>query len=132
MRFLTRPLPRGPHNLPRATVAASQRARLLDACTALLAEGGYKAVTIGELARRAGVSRGAFYEHFSDKEDCILAAYERFAADLATAMTADLEPEADWHAFIDHLLDGYLSTLERDPVAARAFVVELDAAGSAA
>jgi AcrR family transcriptional regulator len=128
----SRALPRGPHSLSREDVAASQRERLFDACTDLLAEGGYAAVTIGELARRAGVSRGAFYEHFSGKEDCVLAAYDRFAARLVAAMTADLDLDADWHVFIDRLLDGYLSSLEDDPVAARAFVVELDAAGPAA
>jgi AcrR family transcriptional regulator len=124
---LTRPLPRGPHSLSREDVAASQRGRLLDGCTELLAEGGYGAVTIGELARRAGVSRGAFYEHFASKEACVLAAYDRFASSLVTAMTARLAD--DWHDFVEQILDAYLGSLERDPRAARAFVVELDGAG---
>jgi AcrR family transcriptional regulator len=98
----------------------------------LLAEGGYGALTIGELARRASVSRGAFYEHFADKEACLLAAYDHFATTLLTTMTAELTDETPWDVFVDRTLDGYLRTLERDPVAARAFIVEMDAAGATA
>ena len=76
------PLPRGPHRLARSEVAASQRGRLMTAMAELMADGGYGAVTIGELARRAGVSRSAFYENFADKETCLLAAYDRFAGEL--------------------------------------------------
>lgn len=98
----------------------------------LMAENGYRAVTIGGLAGRAGVSRGAFYDHFADKEECLLAAYDLFAARIATEMTANLKEDAPWAAFIDHLVAGYLGGLERDPIAARAFLVELDAAGATA
>ena len=125
-------LPRGPHGLTREEVVASQRERLLAALAELLAERGYVAVTIGELAARAGVSRATFYEHFADKETCLLEAYDRFAASLLEAMAADITEDAPWNAFIDATLAGYLGTLERDPVSARAFVVEMDAAGPAA
>lgn len=128
----SRALPRGPHDLTREEVGESQRTRLLDACTELLGEGGYPAVTIGELARRAGVSRAAFYEHFADKETCLLAAYDRFAASLVAAMTSEVDDESSWGAFVDATLRGYLDVLEADPVAARAFIVELDGAGPAA
>jgi AcrR family transcriptional regulator len=102
------------------------------AFTELLAERGYAGVTIGELAHRAGVSRGAFYEHFADKEACLLAAYDDFAARLVGAMTAEVEVDTPWRAFIDATLAGYLGTLDSDRAAARAFVVEMDAAGPAA
>ena len=125
-------LPRGPHRLTREQVAASQRARLMTAFSELLAEGGYAAVTIGELARRAGVARGSFYEHFADKEACLLAAYEEFAARLVAAMTANLGEETPWSDFIETALLGYLTTLDADPVGARAFIVEMDTAGPAA
>ena len=106
--------------------------RLLAAITELLAERGYAALTIGELARRARVSRAAFYEHFADKEACLLAAYDHFATTIVTAMTADVDDDAPWSAFIEATVGGYLTTLERDPIAARAFIVEMNAAGPAA
>ena len=125
----TTTLPRGPHALTREEVAESQRARLISAFTELMAASGYNAVTIGELARRASVSRGAFYEQFSSKEECLLAAYDAFAANLLEAMTTGVSDHATWEEFISKTLDGYLGTLERDPVAARAFIVEMDAGG---
>src|SRR3981081_105900 len=73
-----RVLPRGRHNLTREEVLAVQRERLMAAMTELLAQRGYLAVKIGEVAERAGVSRAAFYQCFSDKNACALAAYDRF------------------------------------------------------
>jgi AcrR family transcriptional regulator len=125
-------LPRGPHSLTREQVAASQRARLLAAMTELLAERGYAGVTIGELARRAGVSRAAFYEHFADKEACLLAAYGRFAERVLAALAARIELGTSWSEFIEAALAGYLGALQDDLTAARAFIVEMDAAGPSA
>jgi AcrR family transcriptional regulator len=126
------PLPKGPHALTREQVARSQRARLKRALTELLAEGGYAAVTIGELARRANVSRGTFYEQFAGKEECLIAAYEDFAAGILDAMAVGVDEETSWEEFLAATLNGYLGELERDPVAARAFIVEMDAAGGRA
>jgi AcrR family transcriptional regulator len=125
-------LPRGRHHLSREQVADSQRTRLTTAITELLAEGGYAAVTIGQLAERARVSRRAFYEHFADKEACLLAAYDDFATKLVGAMTAELAEDTPWRAFLELTLLGYLGTLEDDPAAARAFIVEMDSAGPVA
>lgn len=49
------------------------RASLLRAALALLQEGGAEALTLRAVARRAGVSPGAPYHHFADK-DALLAA----------------------------------------------------------
>ncbi len=125
-------LPRGPHRLTREQVAASQRTRLMAAFTELLAECGYANVTIGELAARAGVSRAAFYEHFADKQACMLAAYDHFAATVVTAVTPEIEGDAPWKVFVQTTLDGYLGVLQGDLTAARAFLVEMDGAGRVA
>ena len=39
-------------------------------------ERGVVATTISDLVARAGISRRTFYEHFRDKEDCLLATYD--------------------------------------------------------
>jgi AcrR family transcriptional regulator len=94
-----------------------------------MSEGGYAAVTIGALARRAGVSRAAFYEHYENKEACLLAAYERFARGLVEAMTGEVREDTPWSEFIVQAIDGYLGTLQADLVASRAFLLGMDAAG---
>lgn len=124
-----RALPRGPHRLPREQVVASQRNRLLAATTAIVAEHGYSAATIAEISSRAGVSPKTFYEHFADKLDCFLAGYEVLVTTLVARMGASVTSDSSWPQFIASSLDAYLATLEDEPTAARAFVVEIEAAG---
>lgn len=125
-------LPRGPQALPRADVLAQQRERLMAAMTELIAAGGYPRVTIGALAARARVSRTAFYACFAHKQECAFAAYDRFIEALLAALAARASEAADMASVIEVLLDGYFSTLERDLVATRAFLVEFDALGPGA
>ncbi|WP_273940135.1 TetR/AcrR family transcriptional regulator [Kutzneria chonburiensis] len=67
-------LPRGRSSLPADEVRAAQRQRLLTATVAAVAAVGFSAITVADIVRGARVSRAAFYAHFSDKEDCFLAA----------------------------------------------------------
>jgi AcrR family transcriptional regulator len=122
-------LPKGPHSLTREQVAASQRERLLAAITHLVAEGGYASATITQTARRAGVSPNVFYEHFANKQECFLAAYDFFAVALLGRVAAGLQIGADWGGFIGSAAHAYLEALESDRIATRAFLLEMDAAG---
>ena len=40
------------------------------------AELGYREANVQDVIERAGVSRPTFYEHFANKEDCFLAAFD--------------------------------------------------------
>lgn len=129
--FFTVPdaLPRGRHNLTREQVREAQRERLLVAMTELLAARGYRALGPGEIAGRAGVSLGAFYANFENKDACVFAGYERFIEILLERMTAvdtsALRPDATVRA----LLGAWIETLQSDLVVARAYHVEIDALG---
>jgi AcrR family transcriptional regulator len=57
----------------RIESAAATRRALLDDAAALLDSGGPAAVTLREVGARAGVSRGAPYRHFADKESLLTA-----------------------------------------------------------
>jgi AcrR family transcriptional regulator len=95
--------------LPREIVAASQRERLIIATTELVERQGYPATSVAELTRRASVSRAAFYEHFANKEECFLAAYEEMAArGGARILAAYRTPGLDWRAQLRAALDAYL------------------------
>jgi AcrR family transcriptional regulator len=122
-------LPRGRHDLSRAQVLAAQRERLMIAITELLAERGYLAVGVREIAERAGVSRAAFYECFADKQECVFAAYDRFVSVLEARMAATVTPDGGADVFVPSMLAAYLGALQEDVVVARAFQVEMDALG---
>jgi AcrR family transcriptional regulator len=124
-------LPRGRHKLAREQVLAAQRERLMASLAELMAAHGYRAVKVGEVAERAGVSRAAFYDCFADKEACAFAAYDRFIEALLGRLAAT-EHSDRWEVFIASLLESYLGTLQKDPVVARAFQLEMDALGSEA
>ena len=57
----------------RTESAAATRRDLLDEAAALLDRGGPEAVTLREVGARAGVSRGAPYRHFCDKQSLLTA-----------------------------------------------------------
>jgi AcrR family transcriptional regulator len=130
---IPRRLPRGTHGLDRSLVAASQRTRLLEAVGRAVADRGYGAATIDDVVRDAGVSKKTFYEHFSDKLDCFLAAYEAASDELLAHVTAAQEgADAGWLARTRAGIHAYLRWLAAEPALARVFLIEIAAAGPAA
>lgn len=61
---------------PKQDRSRMTRQRLLSATIELLAEDGWNAATVGAVAERAGVSRGAAQHHFPVREDLITAALQ--------------------------------------------------------
>lgn len=110
----------------------SQRARLIEAAIEVVGTKGYAASTIGDIIRAARVSRSTFYEQFSDKEECFIAAYEQSArAHLGLVL------DAAKHAVgaIQRVQGGvraYLEVLGNEPAYAHASLVEVLAAGPSA
>jgi len=131
-RDIPRRLPRGAHGLDPGVVAASQRARLLEAVGRAVAEKGYAGATIDDIVRGAGVSKKTFYDHFSDKLDCFLAAYEAASDELLTRLR---EAQATGDGWLDRTRAGvaaYLRWLAAEPALARVFLIEVAAAGPVA
>jgi AcrR family transcriptional regulator len=127
---IPRRLPRGSHGLDRELVAASQRARLLEAVGRAVADRGYAAATIDEIVRHAGVSKKTFYEHFRDKEDCFIAAYEAASDELYERVrVAQRDPSVGWLERTRAGVRAYLRWLAGDPALARVFLIEVAAAG---
>ncbi|MFL5885419.1 MAG: TetR/AcrR family transcriptional regulator [Thermoleophilaceae bacterium] len=127
-----RELPRGPHRLGRDVVEASQRERMLDAVVQAVADKGYASTTVADVVSRAGVSRKTFYEHFGDKEECFLAAYDEGVEILMSEIRAAGEGAATWHDMMRSRVGAYLSRLVEEPAFARAYLIEVFAAGEAA
>lgn len=125
-------LPRGRSRLPARTVRASQRERLLPAITAAVSELGYPAVTVGDIVKRARVSRAAFYAHFADKEDCFLAAMReggslmaRHVVSATRALPAGVSDEEVLRA----ACRAFLAFLADEPAFARVFYIDMPGVG---
>lgn len=126
-------LPRGRHRLSREQVRASQRVRLLQGMTAAVGEHGYARTTVADVLKRAHVSRETFYEHFADKQECFMSAYQH-AADriLGVVDEALTAPGGPVMPRLERALRAYLRELAADAAAARTFLLEIHSAGPAA
>jgi AcrR family transcriptional regulator len=126
-----RPPPRR-QPLSREFIAQHQRARIISALAEEAVEKGYRAVTIADIVRRAGIGRGAFYESFSSKEDCFLAAAE-FAVREALQRVVNAAGRAEsWPAQVTAGLGAFLEYVSSEPALARTCFVEALSAGPAA
>ena len=122
-------LPRGRHGLSRDQVVNSQRTRMLRAMAEAMTESGYVGTPVAEIIKRAGVSRETFYQQFSSKQDCFLAALNETISQLADSMTPGLHTPGTTVDKMRNLIGRYLDAVAGDPVMARMFLIESFAAG---
>jgi AcrR family transcriptional regulator len=136
-----RRLPRGRNALSRQEVERVQRDRLIGALADVMSEKGFVATSVEDVLKRAAVSRQSFYQLFSSKLDCFMAAFNLgvgLLEDLLAATTKDAEKDVERDGGTDPLarfeqfVGGYLETLAAGPAYARLFIVEVYAAGPVA
>ncbi|MDX6205086.1 MAG: TetR/AcrR family transcriptional regulator, transcriptional repressor of aconitase, partial [Frankiales bacterium] len=65
------------------------RRQILDGARRAFADHGYEAATVRVLEREIGLSRGAIFHHFRDKESLFLAVAEDDAAEMAAVVAKD-------------------------------------------
>jgi AcrR family transcriptional regulator len=94
--------------LPRGT---ETRERILEAALEQFADRGYTAVSVDDVARAAGVTKGAVYYWFADKDDLGRDLQQDLYDRLTTASLHALDPEGDavtnmrraFHVYLDEL-----------------------------
>jgi AcrR family transcriptional regulator len=122
-------LPRGPHKLTRDEVSLAQRTRLIRAMAEVMAEKGYVETTVADVLRRAGIGRETFYQQFSSKQDCFIAAYDAATEVILSGAARDAHAPGTPLARFDRAIGHYLHALAAEPAFARLFMVEVYAAG---
>jgi AcrR family transcriptional regulator len=124
--------PPGRQRLSREFIARHQRARIVAALAEETMARGYRAVTVADIVRRAGIARNTFYDNFSSKEDCFLATQD-FAVEESLARVVEAAAEADgWEARTAAGLGAFLKYVSDEPALARTCIVEALSAGAAA
>ena len=120
----------GGHQLRREVVEHHQRQRILAGAASVIAERGYRAVSVADIVKSAAIARARFYEHFGSKQDCFFALYD--GAVEAALAEVDAACEASDGAFPERVhagLEALLARFAADPALARAVVVEGPAVG---
>lgn len=94
---------------PRQKRSLQKRARLSNAALALFGEKGYEATSIADIARRAKLAVGGFYQHFRSKRQLLLALMDELLEKLSAL---NLRPNlaADARAGLHALLSGAFAT----------------------
>jgi AcrR family transcriptional regulator len=123
--------PRGRHAPPLEVRKDRQRGRLFAAAAAVFARSGFADATAEAIAREAGMSKATFYEHFDNKEDCIIALFDAAVAVLVAAMRAasDVTIAVPPGERIHQTTRALLQTLADFPNEAQTLLVEIVGAG---
>jgi AcrR family transcriptional regulator len=110
-------------------VAEMQRRRLLLAFGEVASTSGLEAATVGRVCEQAAVSRRTFYELFSGREDCLLAAIEQATERFARRVRPVFDAKGSWRERMRGGLSLLLEQLDAEPDVARLCIVEAPRAG---
>ena len=128
------PAARGRHAPPPEVRLPLQRRRLLEAAAREFAQRGYAGASSESISRRAGMSKATFYEHFANKEECIIALFEHAAEAVRVAM-AEAARRVGHDDAVERMraaTRAFLSTLAEHPEFAQTLLVEIIGAGPSA
>jgi AcrR family transcriptional regulator len=113
----------GTHVNKKVAQGASTRATLIETGRALFGARGFADTSIEDIVAAAGVTKGAFYHHFSGKEDLFREVFEQTEREISERVAPTFVEPEPW----DALVEGCLATLDAhlDPAARR--ITRLDA-----
>jgi AcrR family transcriptional regulator len=134
MQYLSQRLAVEPAGAPerdqlRSPAAGGQRERLLAAAERLIADKGWAGTTIEGIVKEAGVSTVTFYEHFRDKEGCLVEAFNEGVGELRAEVGAAAPAELPRDQRVRAGLAALLAAVDAEPARARLCLVEAQKGG---
>lgn len=118
--------------LEPSSLVRDPRRRALDAFVRTVAREGYDRAGIEEVLALAEVPEPVFYEHFEDKQDCMLAALDEQIRWIGDTIFERVEGSTSWSERVRLGLQALLEALACDPEGARLTLVECLGAGDPA
>jgi AcrR family transcriptional regulator len=92
------------------------RAALVTTARRLFAERGYAHVPAEEIVTAAGVTRGALYHHFADKQELFCAVFEQLEGEMTTEIAATIDAAPDRSTGMVVGLNHFLDVCQRPEV----------------
>lgn len=90
---------RSPRGKPKGDKRERTRAALLDAARALVRERGYERTTLEKVAKRAGMTTGAIYGNFKNRDELFIALGQTYWAPIAPKIAPGATFVEAMHAF---------------------------------
>jgi len=123
-------VPRGRHAPPLEVRLTVQRQRLFEAASKVFSRVGYAEASAEAISREAGMSKATFYEHFANKEECILALVDAAGRATRAAVAAAAEGVGeDFQARVHARTARFLQGLSLFPEMARVVMVDIIGVG---
>lgn len=111
----------------QTTPRGGKRPLILRAATDVFAEQGFAAVTVAEIANRAGIGKGTVYEYFTSKEELLFAVFEWINERIFERISEELDAGGTTLQRFQRLLD-LGAEITRDQVDMQAVVLDFWAA----
>jgi AcrR family transcriptional regulator len=111
--------------IPQQERGERRVAQLLGAAADVIAEKGFEAATMTEIAERAGASIGAVYQYFPNKEAIVRALHAQYGDQMGARWTLldKTSAELSMKQYVDHFVDVMVQFIDEHP----AYIPLLDA-----
>jgi AcrR family transcriptional regulator len=119
----------GPYVPKFELVNSPKREKILTGMLEEVGSAGYHATSVRTVLARTGLYRQAFYDNFTDKDDCYRCAFDAGVARIEALAAAAAASEEGWQAKLRAGLGAILDFLDSEPDLGRALFVEVHAAG---
>ncbi len=111
---------------PRTARGRRRHEQLLDATAELVAARGFHAVGIVDIGAAAGVSGSAIYRHFRNKQELLVALFDRVVDELLAGARDAVDHAAGAEAALDALVRAHVAFALRDRAIIRVYSQESD------
>lgn len=99
----------------RALQREQTRSKLVEAAQRVFATSGYERATVDDVAAAAGYSKGAYYFHFSTKEEILLELLRTWTEERSARLESSRGPEQPPAVVLMEMVEGFLSYENSDP-----------------
>ena len=124
-------LPSGRSSKSSENIAENQLERLQGAIIYAISNRGYHNTTVADIIALAGVARRTFYEHFNNKEECFLAAYDAILAQTMEKVGEAYGVSGGWEERIQAAFLAFVEEVVLSPEAAELVLIHSASAGEA-
>ncbi|WP_086857687.1 TetR/AcrR family transcriptional regulator [Amycolatopsis lexingtonensis] len=108
------------------------RQRLLDGLAESITETGFRDTTVADVVRRARTSRRTFYEHFSSREECLIALLADANRAMIEQISDAVDPGAPWSLQVRQAIEAWIACAESEPAITLSWIRDVPALGAAA